>query len=151
MNVPANEKIMFANMILQGQNLDLNSVLCEEDFVIPRNNERWYGSVVRSTAHEISKENAVMQSYRESLDFFSLNLHSECIKTKDEKLIFLFLFNFNTFLLDQPFDSAQDAFKKSRRTFIFLQFYFLFHYRIQTASSLDSCCFIEIEFRQKIK
>ena len=72
---------------------------------------------MRSTTREISKENAAKQPYRESLDFFSLNLHSEFIKTVYEKLIFLFLFNFNTFLLDQPFDPAQDAFKKSRLTF----------------------------------
>jgi hypothetical protein len=50
------------------------------------------------------------------------------------------LFYAITFLLDQK------VIKKSRLTFIFSKFYFLFHYRIQTASSLDSYRFIEIEF-----
>ena len=73
---------------------------------------------MRSTTHEISKENAAKQFHRDSLDFFyAPNLHSEYIKTVYEKLIFLFLFNFNTFLLDQPFDPAQGAFKKSRLIF----------------------------------
>ena len=107
-----------------------------------------------------------------------------CIKTKEERIIFMRIqyqnprdyvdlllcseltfgmyqdkrrknnFYANTLLLDQK------VFKKSRLTLSLRElpttkihfgfgnhkFYFLFHYRIQTASSLDSCRFIKIEF-----
>lgn len=36
LNLPANEKIMFASMVLYSQNLYLSSVPCEEDFVVYR-------------------------------------------------------------------------------------------------------------------
>ena len=67
--------------------LSNKKVLLKSVFVIPRNNERWYGSAVRSTAREILKENAAKQFHRESLDlFYAPNLHSEYIKIKDEKI-----------------------------------------------------------------
>ena len=48
------------------------------------------GSAVRSTTHGISKENGAQQFHRDYLDFLAPNLHSECIKTKDERQLFVY-------------------------------------------------------------
>jgi hypothetical protein len=67
-------------------------LILKSDSVIPRNNERWYGSAVRSTTHGISKENGAQQFHRETLDFLLL-LH----QGKRWEIIFCFFTKIGAF------------------------------------------------------
>jgi hypothetical protein len=146
-------------------------VLLKSTFVIPRNNERCYGSAVRSTTHEISKENAAKQFHRDSLDFFYSELTFGMYQNRRWEIIFSIFIKVGTlfyiFIYFQYFFAwstlrlRSGCFQKIKTHFFATRgtlkqniFWFkavynsTFYFTIESrpASSLDSLGFIEIEF-----
>jgi hypothetical protein len=126
--------------------------------VIPRNNERWYGSAVRSAKHGISKENGAQQFHRDCLDFLLLLLL--LYQDKRWEIIFCFFTKIGAFcyslILENIFSfsfffSIDEKNQKSRLILIYLNSKLNSTHAPRPLRSLGAYRFIQFEFLRKLK